>query len=102
MFHQVRFQLRLSLYDLVDPSRPQNVLVPYQFSTGPDRNKFIQTGRFQPYGMHRAGTAEHVNVDAQVASELTPSVGSQTPEPSGEIDELAADDEPVSNFIFLT
>ena len=52
--------------------------------------------------MHRAGTAEHVNVDAQPASELTPSVGSQTPEPSGEIDELAADDEPVSDFIFLT
>lgn len=52
--------------------------------------------------MHRAGTAEHVNVDAQAASELTPSLGSQTPEPSGEIDELAADDEPVSDFIFLT
>ena len=102
MFHQVRFQLRLSLYDLVDPSRPQNVLVPYQFSTGPDRNKLIPTGRFQPYGMHRAGTAEPGNANAQAVPEHTPSIGSQTTEPSGEIDELAADDEPVSNFIFLT
>ena len=87
-------QLRLSLFDLINPLQWQNAYPTFQHCSGPTRVGMAHPWRFQPYGTPHARTTEHANAEAGPSSLSllrVPYVGLQTPHPSGGLSEVTID-----------
>ena len=87
-------QLRLSLFDLINPLNKQNAYPTLQHCSGPTRIGLAHPWRFQPYGTPHARATEHPNAEAGPSSLSllrVPYVGLQTPHPSGGLSEATTD-----------